>query len=88
MVFTVCNIYHFFCAKSFITNEKQLIFYCAVAIFGFILLLMLSEAQPRYKCVFYPLLSILVADGIDFTKKTFHALKIFVKKKHMESKGV
>jgi len=50
--------------KCLVLNDKHLLFYCAIAIVGLILLLMLSEVQPRYKCVFYPLLSILAADGI------------------------
>ena len=51
-------------ANCLAMNDKRLLFFCAVAVWGMILLLMLTEVQPRYKCVFYPLLSILAADGI------------------------
>ena len=62
----------------FTQNDKKVIFYSALTIFGFVLLILLSEAQPRYKCVFYPLFAILVADGVDGIVAFYN----FLRKKH------
>lgn len=83
--YLLCATFIMFAAfKSLVMNDKRLTFYCAVTIFGFILLLMLSEVQPRYKCVFYPLLSILAADGIGSAGSAFRLVKTLAEEKNMD----
>lgn len=38
--------------------------YIYLILFGFACLMLISEVQGRYKCVMYPILSILAADGV------------------------
>ena len=48
---------------SIIKKSNTLILLCGIFSFGFLLLLLLIEVQPRYKCVLYPYFSILSANG-------------------------
>lgn len=56
----------FMCMEAvslFFYSDSNRMFICLI-IFGFACLMLLSEVQGRYKCVMYPFISILVADGI------------------------
>lgn len=64
--YIICVVMIVFSAfRNFVVNDNKLIFISSLIIFGFIILLMFSEVQPRYKCIFYPILSLLAADGLD-----------------------
>lgn len=54
------------CAEAvfLFVNPRERYMYMWLILFGFACLLTLSEVQSRYKCVVYPVLSILAADGI------------------------
>lgn len=51
-------------------------FFCALVILGFLILLLIIETQPRYKCVVYPLMSILAAKGSLLVRLPHQKLKI------------
>lgn len=56
----------FVCVEAiflFIRTDRNYLFICLV-LFGFACLMLLSEVQPRYKCVMYPIMSILAAGGM------------------------
>lgn len=57
LVTTIINI----CKKK----NDRLIFFSQLFIFGLMCLLLISEAQARYKCVIYPYWAIVVAYGIE-----------------------
>lgn len=54
------------CAEAvflFIRSNSHIMCVCLI-LFGFACLMIISEVQGRYKCVMYPTLSILAADGV------------------------
>ena len=49
---------------ALITRERETVMVAALMVFGFALLLLLSEVQPRYKTVVYPFMAVVAAYGI------------------------
>jgi len=49
---------------ALITRERETVMVAALMVFGFALLLLLSEVQPRYKSVVYPFMAVVAAYGI------------------------
>lgn len=49
---------------ALITRERKTVMVAALMVFGFALLLLLSEVQPRYKTVVYPFMAVVSAYGI------------------------
>ncbi|MBR7148455.1 MAG: hypothetical protein IKD13_06455, partial [Firmicutes bacterium] len=49
---------------ALITRERETVMVAALMVFGFALLLLLSEVQPRYKAVVYPFMAVVAAYGI------------------------
>jgi len=47
-----------------LTRERKTVMVSALMVFGFALLLLLSEVQPRYKTVVYPFMAVVSAYGI------------------------
>lgn len=47
----------------FMRSNSHIMCICLI-LFGFACLMMISEVQGRYKCVMYPIISVLAADGI------------------------
>lgn len=62
-------------------SDRMHFFICLV-LFGFACLMFLTEVQERYKCVMYPFLSILAADGVvrtnDVLKTICHKIKYYL----------
>jgi hypothetical protein len=52
---------------SFFKHERGIIPFIFIAIFGFSILLLITESQPRYKCLFYPLISLCSAYAMNWT---------------------
>ncbi len=50
---------------ALLRRERGTVMVAALMVFGFALLLMLSEVQPRYKTVVYPFMAVVSAYGID-----------------------
>ena len=48
----------------FFRGDMSLLFLSALIVFGFAMVLVAIEVQPRYKCVVYPFVSILAAHGL------------------------
>ncbi len=57
----------FICIDAFFLFKKTEKYHLVICmlLFGFALLLVISEVQGRYKCVIYPYMSILAAEGIE-----------------------
>lgn len=55
--------------RALIMRERKLILYVSLLIFGYMLLLLVSEVQSRYKIIVYPYFAILAAYGIDGVAK-------------------
>ena len=49
---------------ALIRRERRTVMVAALMVFGFALLLLLSEVQPRYKTVVYPFMAVVSAYGI------------------------
>ena len=49
---------------ALIVRERKIVLVCALMVFGFALLLLISEVQPRYKSVVFPFMSVVAAYGI------------------------
>lgn len=73
---------------SIIKKPNSLILLCGIFSFGFLLLLLLTEVQPRYKCVLYPYLAILSANGFFELFNLRTNLFVFWKRLIRYSKGV
>lgn len=50
-------------------NDEEISFFAALFIFGYMLMLLLSETQPRYKCVVYPYMCILAGKGAEYISR-------------------
>ena len=53
-----------FTVSKRIPRERKTVMVSALMVFGFALLLLLSEVQPRYKTVVYPFMAVVSAYGI------------------------
>lgn len=51
-------------AAALLTRERKIVLVCALMVFGFALLLLISEVQPRYKTVVFPFMSVVAAYGV------------------------
>lgn len=51
--------------NNLVVKSDSLSFFSALFIFGFMIVLLIVETQPRYKCVVYPFMCILAGQGID-----------------------
>lgn len=49
---------------ALITRERKTVMVAALMVFGFALMLLLSEVQPRYKAVVYPFMAVVAAYGV------------------------
>lgn len=49
---------------ALLMRDRKAVLVCALMVFGFALLLLLSEVQPRYKTVVFPFMSVVAAYGI------------------------
>ena len=49
---------------ALLVRERRAVLICALMVFGFALLLLISEVQPRYKAVVFPFMSAVAAYGI------------------------
>jgi len=56
-------------------------FFLILTIFGFILMTFLSEAQMRYRSIFFPYLSMLAAFGLNFLLKSKYCMQVLSKNK-------
>lgn len=71
-VYPIAQVFYVFVAIGLVAgamyawkkDERTVIFYSCLVIFGFALLLLLSEVQTRYKCVVYPYMAIVSGYGI------------------------
>lgn len=52
-------------ATVFVKKGNDLLLFSSLIVFGFALVLLFIENQPRYKCVLYPYMSILAACGLE-----------------------
>ena len=63
---------------SFFISDKHYML-IGLILFGFALLLLIIEVQGRYKCIMYPIMSILAAEGLTkiltFFNLMFHTIK-------------
>lgn len=67
-----CQIFWFFICilvcidfYVFLRKPSEIQLFIWLLLFGFSILMFVIEVQPRYKCVFYPYISILASEGLD-----------------------